>query len=204
MGTRNLTCIKKNGIYVLAKYCQWDGYYEGQGRVITDFLRTPGNIERLRYRADDLRFISMEELRDRWVEVGAKLDDGWVSWDVSQEFRRRWPELHRDMGGEVLRRICETEGEFKTADDLAFAADGLFCEFAYVIDFDDNTFSWYQGFHREPLADTERFAFLNDKAENGYFPVKEMGRVPLEIDKIPDWSETVPCYDEETYEEAEG
>ena len=188
MGTRNLTCIKKNGTYVLAKYCQWDGYYEGQGQIIVDFLRTPGNIEKLRERADDLAFISEEDLKKKWISVGADPESNWVSLGVSNAFRKNWPELSRDIGGDVLERICETEGTFETIDDLSFAADSLFCEFAYVIDFDDNTFSWYRGFNESPLPETERFAFLPKAEYNSgdYYPVKMKGCVPLNPNEIPE------------------
>lgn len=189
MGTRNLTCIKKNGEYVLAKYCQWDGYYEGQGQIITDFLRTPGNIEKLCERADSLRFISADELKQKWTECGADTESPWVSWDVANEFRKKYPELSRDTGGAILEMICNSEGEFYTINDIDFAADGLFCEFAYVIDFDQHTFSWYEGFNGTPLESLERFAFLNEKAENGYSPVKEIRAVPLESKSIPNYDE---------------
>ena len=197
MGTRNLTCIKKNGSYVLAKYCQWDGYYEGQGQIIVNFLREPGNIEKLRTRADDLAFISEDELIAKWVSVGADPDSGWVSLDISNKFQHNWPELGRDMGGKILERICKTEGTFKTINDLEFAADGLFCEFAYVIDFDDNTFSWYRGFNKTPLSESERFAFLSPKTyHNGdvYYAVQMKGSVPLVPDAIP---EQIPCEEDE-------
>ena len=123
-----------------------------------------------------------------WTEAGANPESDWVSLAVSNEFKRRWPELHRDMGGKILARICETEGTFRTINDIEFAADSLFCEFAYVIDFDDNTFSWYEGFNRTPLAETERFAFLTPNRDGEYSPVREKGSVPLKPECIPDWT----------------
>lgn len=195
MGTRNLTCIKKNGNYVLAKYCQWDGYYERQGQMIADFLRKPGNIEKLRERADALRFISDEELNHRWIEAGADPDSSWVSLDVSRKFRRLYPELSRDTGGEILKMICGSNEPVYTINDLNFAADGLFCEFAYVIDFDENTFSWYEGFGKTRLLETERFAFLNS-VDSEYYPVHEVGKVPLEPDSMPDWKHEIPNEDD--------
>ena len=177
MGTRNLTCIKKNGEYILAKYCQWDGYYEGQGKTIVDFLRKKGNIEKLRERADDLKFISKEELEARWKSVGVDPEANFVSYELANVFNKKWPELGRYMGGDILESIINSEGEFLTKNDLEFAADSLFCEYCYVIDFDDNTFSWFEGFNRKPLEDGERFAFLNDKCpdygdDDKYYPVR--------------------------------
>ncbi|KAN0067163.1 hypothetical protein V8E54_014810 [Elaphomyces granulatus] len=34
MGTCNLICVYHKGRFVIAQYCQWDGYPEGQGRLI--------------------------------------------------------------------------------------------------------------------------------------------------------------------------
>ena len=53
-------------------------------------------------------------------------------------------------------------------NDLDFASDGLFCEWAYVIDLDTRRFEVYTGFHKEPLTEKDRFYFLKDKEENGY------------------------------------
>lgn len=38
MGTRHLIAAKVDGEYKLAQYGQWDGYPEGQGVAVLDFL----------------------------------------------------------------------------------------------------------------------------------------------------------------------
>ena len=43
---------------------------------------------------------------------------------------------------------------------INFAADSLFCEFAYVIDYDANTFEMFKGFNKEPVPEGQRFADL--------------------------------------------
>jgi hypothetical protein len=63
---------------------------------------------------------------------------------------------------------------------LEFAADSLFCEWAYVIDFDSNTFDVYKGFNTQPLKETDRFYFLEDKAEGNYHPVVIMASYCLD------------------------
>src|ERR1051325_10492051 len=48
MGTRNLICLFYKGRFVVAQYCQWDGYPEGQGVTLVKFLQVPNNIQRLK------------------------------------------------------------------------------------------------------------------------------------------------------------
>lgn len=195
MGTRNLTLIYKDGEYKLAKYCQWDGYYEGQGAIITNFLRQPGNIEKLRARVDNLEFITTKEIRERWNECGADPNKDGVTFEVSNKFEEKYPELHRNTGGDILEMIVNSEGKFYTKDDLDFAADSLFCEYAYVIDFDKNTFEWYEGFNGKPLKEEDRFYFLNymakklreDYSDDIYYPVKIKGSVQLKAESMPKW-----------------
>lgn len=61
----------------------------------------------------------------------------------------------------------------KLQDSIDFAADGLFCEWAWVIDLDAGTFEGYCGFGQTPLAENDRFYFLRDLEEdNGYHGVR--------------------------------
>jgi hypothetical protein len=47
MGTRNLIYVYHRGRFVIADYTQWDGYPEGQGERILQFLRLLANLTRL-------------------------------------------------------------------------------------------------------------------------------------------------------------
>ena len=64
-------------------------------------------------------------------------------------------------------------GKIKLQNSLNFSRDSIFCEWAYVIDFDKNTFEVYQGFNETPLDESERFYTAGQKEdENGMYPVK--------------------------------
>lgn len=171
MGTRNLTIIFYKGEYKLAQYGQWDGYPSGQGLTVLKFARdtlspylSPAmNAERRKQFLDNLekcRQIEPEKLQKMWREAGADEKTGMIAYDKAREFGRKHPQLDRDLAAEVLKLIDATPSGLEINKDLEFAGASLYCEWAYVLDFDANTFEVYKGFNKEPLAPTERFAFL--------------------------------------------
>jgi len=163
MGTRNLTCVVLNGEYKVAQYGQWDGYPSGHGCVALRFLQ---GMDRASFVAKvaAARWISQEEL--------TALGDTW---------KKTHFQLSRDNGADILRMIANAEDGIALANKLDFAADSLFCEWAYVIDLDKNTFEVFEGFNEQPLAEDERFAFLNDKAEREYKPIRHLHTFSLDV-----------------------
>lgn len=166
MGTRNLTAVFMDGEYRVAQYGQWDGYPEGQGITCLNFLRDKMNEKRFREQLNNVHFGNEEELDKLFSEFGASAS-GSISVENYDRFKKAYPELHRDTASEILQMI--QDGNVRVLkNDLDFASDGLFCEWAYVIDLDTRRFEVYTGFHKEPLTEKDRFYFLKDKEENGY------------------------------------
>lgn len=83
-----------------------------------------------------------------------------------------------DPGAEILHTILY-ESNPVCVLNLNFAADGLFCDYAYVVDLDQDQLELYVGGWRGPLALNERFAFLNEKSERGWSPVKHALTIPF-------------------------
>lgn len=166
MGTRNLTAVYMDGEYKVAQYGQWDGYPEGQGVICLDFLRDKMKESIFREKLKNVHFITTEAMTGIWEEFGAT-SAGFISSDNYDKLKKAYPELHRDTAAEILEMIQDGKVKF-LRNDIEFAADGLFCEWAYVIDLDRRTFEVYTGFHHEPLTEKDRFFFLKDKEENGY------------------------------------
>ena len=172
MGTRNLTIVYSNGEYKVAQYGQWDGYPEGLGVQLLKYLKGI-NINELRNAVNDCTYLSKEDFDEINKNIDeAKKDNPRFSW---QKF---YPELSRDTGGDILELIM-FKNKTKLQNSLNFAADSLFCEWAYVIDLDKNTYEVYEGFNKEPLDESERFYFLTPIAEKEYrenpkeyYPVK--------------------------------
>ena len=83
------------------------------------------------------------------------------------------PEFSRNTGAGILEMVQNHSEGMKLQDSINFAADGLFCEWAWVIDLDAGTFEGYCGFGQTPLAENDRFYFLRDLEEdNGYHGVR--------------------------------
>ena len=97
----------------------------------------------------------------------------WIDHDVYQDFCNKHPELSRDTGAKILGIVAGATGEIKLQNSLDFSQDSLFCEWAYVVDFDQNTFEVYQGFNEMPLEESERFYTEGQKEDkNGMYPIK--------------------------------
>lgn len=161
MGTRNLTIVHSNGEYKVAQYGQWDGYPEGLGVQLLKYLKGI-NINELRNAVNDCTYLSKEDFDEINKNIDeARKDNPRFSW---QKF---YPELSRDTGGDILELIM-FKNKTKLQNSLNFAADSLFCEWAYVIDLDKNTYEVYEGFNKEPLDESERFYFLTPIAEKEY------------------------------------
>lgn len=168
MGTRHMIAVVSEDKYRVAQYGQWDGYPSGQGVGVLGFL-TNGNLEALKRNALKCSFISNDEYKE--------LTKGYADKD-GDKFFSKYPQFSRDTGSAILSLISNADEGLKLWDDYNFAADSLFCEWAYVIDFDKNTFEVYEGFNQTPLEAHERFfgmvceRYANKKSSDVYHPVK--------------------------------
>lgn len=176
MGTRNLTLVKSKDEYKVAQYGQWDGYPKGQGITILNILRAL-NLAEFRKKVDALKEISEEKIEQLWKKCGADNSD-YASTEVVEKFEKKYPHLHRDCAGDVLGLIAFGKVE-EVALAVKFAGDSLFCEWAYVIDFDKNTLEVYQGFNKQSLPDDARFKFLEEEGKE-YKPVRIVAEWPLD------------------------
>lgn len=182
MGTRHLTVVQFEGAYRVAQYGQWDGYPEGQGATVLEFLQSwdrPTFEAKLRAST----FLTDADLESINAEIKS-LSPG-VQW------QSKWPALTRDTGAKVLRLIHDSEPGIRLRNSIGFAGDSLFCEFAYVLDLDANTLEVYRGFRKEPLPECERFKDMpNPETSDGYYPICLAAKYPISdlptVDKMTD------------------
>lgn len=184
MGTRNLTMVISEGKTKIAQYGQWDGQPSGQGEIILEFL-LKCDLDKLKERVDKLRWATDKEIK--------KID-------ATKDWWEKYPFLSRDCGGEILSAVYDgtmTVSDKKKIGERIpvkvnveflvnsedFAAESLFCEWAYVIDLDKRTFEVYKGFNKKPLTEKDRFFKMSVKQGGDYNQVKMVKKYSL--DKLP-------------------
>ena len=187
MGTRHLICAVVDGEYKVAQYGQWDGYPDGKGVAMLNFLRRL----KLDVFAQKLRTMitpwDEAEMNRRITEAGGDPKSPYMSIDVADRLSAISPETSRDTSVALLSLLMTTERPLMLQSSLDFASDSLFCEWAYVIDLDKNTFEVYRGFNKRPVPAGERFADFPQEAPEHrpaeYYPIKHLVTYPL--DKLP-------------------
>jgi len=162
MGTRHLIAVKVEGQYRVAQYGQWDGYPEGQGVSVLAFLKQMHRES----------FIAKVKL----CHYGTKEEFEKIQADHADDWSAVYPQLSRDAGADVLSIIDKSEGCI-LKDSISFASDSLFCEFAYIIDFDTNILEVLRGFSKSPLDKSERFADFPKSDE--YYPIRSWKKFDL-------------------------
>jgi hypothetical protein len=175
MGTRNVTCVVKDGEYRVYQYGQWDGYPSGQGDTIATFIRNciiPDGGIRFRSQVDRIVRISDEELRQRWAEVGATSD--WVNMEQAQKFKEKFGEhFSRDCGAEILQYIFDSEQPPEVYfSGEGFPEDSLFCEWVYVVNLDTGHLEIFRGFNKRRLGKKQRFYPLQKEGKQKYYPCR--------------------------------
>lgn len=146
MGTRNLTVVIKEKKPVIAQYGQWDGYPSGQGTTVLNFLKST-DIAAFTKRLEKVRFpneddVLKEKLFLESIGVGS---EGWMDSTQSEKWKAEYPFHSRDHAAEVLNMIMDTseEKEIVVQDNFLFAADSLFCEWAYIVNLDTQKLEVY-------------------------------------------------------------
>jgi hypothetical protein len=140
MGTRNLFTIIYNNKTVLAKYNQWDGYLEGQGKNLSNFIENDLNFTSL------INGLSRIELLDENdSRIDAIYNDLNNTRHDNDSRKKVFPLITRDTTIEdQLKAISIGIGKMPTVDASIFKDDGLFCEYAYTLNLDDNTVSVFK------------------------------------------------------------
>ena len=125
MRTRHLVAVQLDGKYKIAQYGQWDGYLDGQGKKVLNFLR---EMDRPKFETAlrKCSFMTEQDFEELDKEIQNKLQQ-----NPRYDWTTEYPHLSRNTGAGILEKVQESEG-LKLKNSISFAADSLFCEYAYV------------------------------------------------------------------------
>lgn len=143
MGTRNLTMVISKGKTRVAQYGQWDGYPEGQGRIVLKFLKRC-DLNTFREKINDVSFLTQKEVDKVWKKCEMRGD------------LIKYPELSRNTGANILPLIYDGRA-VSLWNRSKFVKDSLLCEWVYVIDLDKEKFEVYTSNCKKPLTERDRF-----------------------------------------------
>lgn len=183
MGTRGVFGVLIDGILKLG-YNQFDSYPDGKGQENLEWLRSglaEGKEEAWRKLARQLQTHTSED-KPTAAEITHCQRAHAVDLDVSAQSLDDWYCLTRETHGHIGQMLAL--GHAWDAHD--FPADSLFCEWGYVVNFDDRVFEVYRGFQTKP-HNKGRFADLPvepaSPGMNQYFPIALVAR--LSFDELP-------------------
>ena len=169
MGTRHLTAVVVDRQFKIAQYGQWDGYFSGAGVKIAKFIETM-DFYQFKENVRHCNFITPEQVKNKWIECGAKPDETFVNFAVADKFNQQYPELDRNIGSGILELVAK-QGGMLLQDEIDFVGDSLFCEYAYVLDLDEEVLELYRGFNKKGLPKKQK-RFRQYPKQDKYYPVR--------------------------------
>lgn len=178
MGTRSASGFRMDGRDQLA-YNHFDGYPSGAGQQILDELKADiaaaGDLAKAltlwKGLAKQVRIVSDDE--PPTDEDIAKLAN-YTDLSVNKQSEKDWYCLLRELHGTIIQRL-----KVGYMDDQGneFIKDSLFCEWAYILNLDEETYEVYEGFQQAKHT-KGRYAKVA-KHDSGYYACALIAAIPL-------------------------
>ena len=87
-----------------------------------------------------------------------------------------------------------SQKRLKLVNSIDFVADGFMCEWAWVIDLDNETFGGFKGFNHQPLTKEDRFYFLDSPEIDVYHPARLIAK--WQLNNLPADDEFIKTFKE--------
>lgn len=180
MGTRGLYGVRKNGVDKCT-YNHWDSYPSCLGSNVVKFC-ADNTVENLNKFFDNIILV-LEDSIPTETQIKECQKAGYVDLSVSTQSNDDWYCLLRNLQGNFkeYQKCIESNSKIYMTDGIDFIQDSLFCEYAYIINLDDEVLEFYEGFQKTPQMGN-RYGIKDDR---GYYPCKLALTIPLdEIDDV--------------------
>ena len=142
MGTRGAFGVRVNGVDKVG-YNQFDSYPSGRGVEVLKFVR--GMVDKnvsptleLDYKTKATALVVVDDDKKPTKAQRTALKK-WSNLEVSEQKLTDWYCLLHSTHGDIAKTL---ESGY-IVDHLSFLTDSLFCEWAYIINFDERTLEVY-------------------------------------------------------------
>lgn len=198
MGTAYLTIIVSDGEIKASQYGNWDGDPRTNGAELLKLLL----IDRKKEITTHLnRIVPIDDAEYQRYFKNGILDEN--------ALEKGHPKFWWRDGKDLLEKLLTDGTDIEIHNQVGMVNNSLLCDWAYVIDYDKNTFEVYRGFVKEPLSEAERFYNGGYVHENGYYPIRctaiySLDQLPsLAEFKSYDYENSYPYQDEQPVEQIE-
>lgn len=184
MGTRGSYGFRKNEVDKLT-YNHYDSYPSWLGSKVLEFCKNH-SIEELNDIYDKIIMVNEQDTPTE-EQIRECIANGYVDFSVSSQRQDDWYCLLRECQGD-LECLAKAEHHAYMIDNNDFIKDSLFCEYAYIINLDDEVLEFYNGFQERPQMNNRYGTQPYEGYSSTYYPCKLSLTIPLDeindIDKI--------------------
>lgn len=171
MGTRGAYGFRIKGVEKIG-YNHFDSYPDYLGRHVLEYIaKTP--LPTMKETASQIDLVNEEskpppvliQAYEKYADIGVsehRLDDWYCL-------------LHKAQG----HLFPYNDGLRHMIDSHTFLYDSLFCEWAYIINLDNERLETYQGFNQDPKAPGRYSRFGRAGKKHGYAGVRLIDEIPL-------------------------
>lgn len=184
MGTRGTYGFRKDGVDKLT-YNHFDSYPDWLGRKVVEFCKNH-NVEELHKIFDKIVMVNESDTPTE-AQINECIENGFSDFNVSSGSNNDWYCLLRNCQGNLECLANEKDHAYMTNANN-FIKDSLFCEYAYIINLDDEVLEFYEGFQEKPQEGNRYGTEPNEEYTSKYYPCKlslafELNHID-DVDKI--------------------
>ena len=181
MGTRGTYGFRKNGEDKLT-YNHWDSYPASLGYKVVEFCKNH-SIKEMNNIFDKIVMVNERDIPTE-EQIKECIENGFSNFGVSSGRKDDWYCLLRNCQGD-LECLANVKDHAYMTTSGDFIKDSLFCEYAYIINLDDNVLEFYKGFQEEPQEGNRYGTEPYKGYKSKYYPCKLSLTFPLdEIENV--------------------